>query len=81
MYRGTEVHNSNCVKESFIWDKVKRYRGTELKISSYFFDLLEFLVKIIKAHRYRAKSQPEIGLFGSGTEVQRYRARNFKLFL
>ena len=77
-YRGTEVHSSNCVKESFICDQVQRYKGTELKFSSYFSDLLEFLVKIdqgTEVHRYRAKNLPEMELFGSGTEVQRYTAQ------
>ena len=77
-YRGTEVHSSNCVKESFICDLVQRYKGTELEFSSYFSDLLEYLVKIdqgTEVHRYRAKNLPEMELFGSGTEVQRYTAQ------
>ena len=77
-YRGAEVHNSNFVKESFICDQVQRYKGTKLKFSSYFSDLLEILVKIdqgTEVHRYRAKNLPEMELFGSGTEVQRYTAQ------
>ena len=58
-YRGTEVHSSNCVKESFICDLVQRYKGTELEISSNFSDKLEFHVKIdqgTEVHGYRAKN-------------------------
>ena len=77
-YRGTEVHSSNCVKESFICDQLQRYKGTELKFSSYFSDLLDYLAKIdqgTEVHRYRAKNMPEMKIFGSGTEVQRYTAQ------
>ena len=57
---------SNFVKESFILDQVERYKGTGLKFSSYFSDLLEFLVKIdqgTEAHRYRVKNLPEMEHF------------------
>ena len=33
-------------RKSLFWDQVQRYKGKELEISSYFSDLLEFLVKI-----------------------------------
>ena len=78
-YRSAEVHNSNFVKESFICDQVQRYKGTELEFSSYFSDLLEFLVKIdqgTEVHRYRTQNLQNKKLFWPGTEVQRYTAQN-----
>ena len=69
---------------SIILDQVQRYKGAELEFSSYFSDLLEFLVKIdqgTEVHRYRTKNMPEMKIFGSGTEVQRYTAQNLSIKL
>ena len=77
-YIGAEVHSSTFVKESYICNQAQKYKGTELKFSSYFSDLLKFLVKIdqgTEAHRYRAKNLPEMELFGSGTGAERYTAQ------
>ena len=74
---GKEVHRYTAQIESTRALFGTRNRGTELTITSYFSDLVEFLVKIdqgTKVHKYRTKNLPEMELFGSGTEVQRYTA-------